>query len=102
MFKLNQQNRNALMSIAILLVIIFALSANKNISNYQPLPILIPPFSANPLFEPQNKIECAPGQGKEGSAYTTGLTPGGVCGAQQLVGEHAGYAIEDGIGGSLI
>ena len=102
MFKLNQQNRNALMSIAILLVIIFALSANKNISNYQPMPIIIKTVNEKSMFDLENKIECAPGQGKEGSGYTTGLTPGGVCGAQQLVGEHAGYAIEDGIGGSLI
>jgi hypothetical protein len=54
------------------------------------------------MFDLENKVECAPGMGKEGSAYTKGLTPGGVCGAQQLVSDYAGYAIEDGIGGSLI
>lgn len=102
MFKLNQQNRNALISIAVLLVIIFALSANKNVSNYQPMPIRIKTVNEKTIFDLENKIECTPGQGKDGSPYTMGLTPGGICGAQQLVGEHAGYAIEDGIGGSLI
>ena len=60
MFKLNQQNRNALMSIAILLVIIFALSANKNISNYQPMPIIIKTVNEKSMFDLENKIECAP------------------------------------------
>jgi hypothetical protein len=101
MFKLNQQNRNALMSIAILLVIIFALSANRNVSNYQPTPIIIKTVNEKSIFDLNSKIECTPGY-KDGSPYTLGLTPGGICGAQQLVSEHAGYAIEDGIGGSLI
>jgi|TARA_R110000803_G_scaffold38126_3_gene82300 hypothetical protein len=102
MFKLNQQNRNALMTIAVLMVIIFALSASKNVSNYQPRPIVIKTVNEKSMFDLENKVECAPGMGKEGSAYTKGLTPGGVCGAQQLVSDYAGYAIEDGIGGSLI
>jgi len=46
-------------------------------------------------------MDCTPGY-KNGSAYTKSLTPGGLCGAQKLVADHAGYAIEDGIGGSLI
>ena len=102
MFNLNKTSRNGLMYVMVLMSLIFALSANKNISNYQPMPIIIKTVNEKSMFDLENKIECAPGQGKEGSAYTTGLTPGGVCGAQQLVGEHAGYAIEDGIGGSLI
>ena len=61
MFKLNQQNRNALMSIAILLVIIFALSANKNISNYQPMPIISSLSNEESLFDLPNDIACAPG-----------------------------------------
>jgi hypothetical protein len=101
MFKLNQQNRNALMSIAVLLVIIIALSASRNVSNYQPRPIVIRSVNEKSMFDLENKVECAPGFGKEGSAYTKGLTPGGVCGAQQLVADYAGYSIEDGIGGSL-
>ena len=102
MFKLNQANRNALMSITVLMIIIFALAIfNGGSSNYQPRPIKITPISEASLFDLENKVDCTPGY-KEGSAYTKSLTPGGLCGAQKLVGEHAGYEIADGIGGSLI
>jgi hypothetical protein len=46
-------------------------------------------------------VECTPGR-KDGSAYTKALTPGGLCGAQELVSDLAGYEISEGIGGSLI
>ena len=47
-------------------------------------------------------MDCVPGSGKEASPYTKSLTPGGLCGAQKLVGDHASYKIVEGIGGSLI
>ena len=71
-------------------------------SKYQPKPIEIEIVSDESIFDLENRMDCVPGSGKEDSPYTKSLTPGGLCGAQKLVGEHAGYAIEDGIGGSLI
>jgi len=101
MFNLNKANRNALTSIGVLFFIIVALMMFRDTSAYQPRPIKITPISQGSIFDLENKMDCTPGY-KNGSAYTKSLTPGGLCGAQKLVADHAGYAIEDGIGGSLI
>ena len=102
MFKLNQANRNAVTSIIVMILLIVALALTRNISAYQPRPIKIKAVSEASIFDLKPSLECTPGSGKKDDAYTLGLTPGGLCGAQQLVDDHAGYAIEDGIGGSLI
>ena len=102
MFMFNKANRNALMSVIVLLVIICTLMATRGpVSNYQPRPIKIKSISEKSIFNLENKVECTPGR-KDGSAYTKSLTPGGLCGAQKLVSDVANYEIEDGIGGSLI
>jgi hypothetical protein len=102
MYNLNRANRNALISIFSLIAVIFVLGIFKTTSNYQPRPIVIKAINEKSLFDLENRLECAPGHTKEGSPYTKSLTPGGLCGAQKLVSEQAGYEIEDGIGGSLI
>ena len=102
MFNLNRANRNAIMSIVTLIVLIFVLGMLKNTSKYQPRPITITAINEKSIFDLEHRIECAPGHTSEGSTYTKSLTPGGLCGAGQLVAEHAGYEIADGIGGSLI
>jgi hypothetical protein len=102
MINLNRANRNAIMSIVALIVVIFLLGAMKNTSRYQPRPITIAAVSEESIFNLEHKLECAPGHTSEGSTYTKSLTPGGVCGAEKLVADQAGYSIEDGIGGSLI
>lgn len=99
MFNLNKANRNALMSIGVLFVIIVLLMATSE--SYQPRPIKITPIREGSIFNLENKVECTPGR-KDGSAYTKALTPGGLCGAQKLVSDLASYEIADGIGGSLI
>jgi hypothetical protein len=102
MFNFNKANRNALMSITVLLIIICGLVMFRPpASEYQPRPIEIKALSEASIFDLENKIECTPGR-KDGSPYTKSLTPGGLCDAQKLVSETAGYEIEDGIGGSLI
>jgi|SRR5210317_1387772 hypothetical protein len=102
MINLNRANRNAIMSIVALIVVIFLLGAMKNTSRYQPRPITIAAVSEESIFNLEHKLDCAPGHTSEGSTYTKSLTPGGVCGAEKLVADQAGYSIEDGIGGSLI
>jgi hypothetical protein len=101
MFQFNKTDRKFLVTIVILfyVVVIFGLMSK---SRYQPKPITIKVVNDKSLFDLENRMDCVPGSGKEDSPYTKSLTPGGLCGAQKLVGEHAGYAIEDGIGGSLI
>ena len=102
MYNLNRANRNALISIFTLIAVIFVLGIFKTTSRYQPRPIVIRAINEKSLFDLEHRVECAPGHTKEGSPYTKSLTPGGLCGAQKLVSEQAGYDIEDGIGGSLI
>ena len=101
MLNLNKQDLMAMKSIAVLFVIILVIMTFTQTSMYQPRPIKINPVSEKSIFNLESKIECTPGR-KEGSAYTKSLTPGGLCGAQQLVADHAGYGISEGIGGSLI
>jgi hypothetical protein len=102
MINLNRANRNAIMSIVALIVVIFLLGAMKNTSRYQPRPITIAAVSEESIFNLEHKLECAPGHTSQGSTYTKSLTPGGVCGAEKLVADQAGYSIDEGIGGSLI
>jgi hypothetical protein len=101
MFNFNKTNRNALMSITVLMVIISVLTTMGSRSMYQPRPIKVKTVSEKSLFNLEHKLECVPGAPK-GSPYTKGLTPGGLCGAQELVRAHDAYSIESGIGGSLI
>src|SRR6056300_229663 len=101
MLNLNRANRNAIMTIVALIVIIFALGMLKSTSRYQPRPITIKAINEKSIFDLEHRLECAPGHTSKGSTYTKSLTPGGLCGSQKLVAEQAGYSIEEGIGGSL-
>ena len=102
MFKLNRGNRNGLISIAVLIAIITLLSFFGTRSTYQPRPIIITPSTEESIFKLKPDIECTAGHGKDGDIYSMGLTPGGLCGSSKIVGDHARYEINEGIGGSLI
>ncbi len=102
MFSLNKTNRNALMYIVVLMSLISVLTIIQGrSSNYQPRPITINAISEKSIFDLEHREDCVPGS-PNGSPYTKSLTPGGVCGVQGLVSDHAGYSISGGIGGSLI
>lgn len=102
MFNLNKTSRNGLMYIMVLMSLISILTiVQGGSSNYQPRPITVNAISEKSIFDLDHKEECVPGSPK-GSPYTKSLTPGGLCGVQDLVNDHAGYSISDGIGGSLI
>jgi hypothetical protein len=102
MLNLNRANRNAIITIVALIAVIFLLGFTKNISKYQPRPIVIKAVNEKSIFDLENRLDCAPGHTSEGTTYTKSLTPGGLCGSEKLVAEQAGYSIEEGIGGSLI
>jgi|TARA_B110000444_G_C18728168_1_gene541942 hypothetical protein len=102
MLNLNKTSRNAVMYIAVLMGLISVLTVLQGRSSgYQPRPITINAVSEGSLFDLDHSEECVPGA-PNGSPYTKSLTPGGLCGAQGLVADHAGYSISGGIGGSLI
>jgi len=55
------------------------------------------------IFDLKTDISCVPGPTESASYYTMGLTPAGVCGAQEWVAKQAdGYTIVSGIGDSLL
>ena len=102
MLNLKKTSRNAVMYIAVLMGLISVLTVLQGRSSgYQPRPITINAVSEGSLFDLDHSEECVPGA-PNGSPYTKSLTPGGLCGAQGLVADHAGYSISGGIGGSLI
>jgi hypothetical protein len=102
MLNLNKTSRNAVMYIAVLMGLISVLTVLQGRSSgYQPRPITINTVSQGSLFDLDHSEECVPGA-PNGSPYTKSLTPGGLCGAQGLVADHAGYSISGGVGGSLI
>lgn len=51
----------------------------------------------------KSSLSCAPGPSKDSAYYTSGLTPGGLCGDDAFVqAQMRDYSISDGIGGSLL
>ncbi len=102
MLNLNKTSKNAVMYIAVLMGLISVLTVLQGRSSgYQPRPITINAVSQGSLFDLDHSEECVAGA-PNGSPYSKSLTPGGLCGAQGLVADHAGYSISGGIGGSLI
>ena len=102
MLNLNKTSKNAVMYIAVLIGLICVLTVLQGRSSgYQPRPITINAVSQGSLFDLEHSEECVAGA-PNGSPYSKSLTPGGLCGAQGLVADHAGYSISGGIGGSLI
>lgn len=57
-------------------------------------PISVTAKTDKSLFDLPYELDCVPGSAKEGeSTHTRSLTPGGVCGIQQVVSDHASYTI---------
>ena len=103
MFAFNKTDIKALTYIGVLTFMICFLIMIEGFtsSKYQPRPIIITPVSEKSITELENSLDCVPGA-KKGSPYTKDLTPGGICGIQELVSDLSSYEISDGIGGSLM
>ena len=105
MFKLNlnKADRGAIMGVLAIIGAIYLLTLLKSRrSGYQAMPIVIKPKSEKSIFDLEHKLECVAGPQKTAGYYSRSLTPGGVCGMQQVVRDHGDYEIGDGIGGVLI
>ena len=98
---LNKTNKRAIIAIVAIVAALFFLASMKR-SGYQPRDIEIETEDTGSLFDLPYKMECVPGPQKTADYYTVGLTPGGMCGAQDRVRKQANYRIKDGIGGMLI
>lgn len=103
--KLNATNRSTLNAVAvviILLVIIMFMATPKDpkLSLYQPREITVKTVSDGSIFSLPRSTDCLAGPHEKSDYYNIDVQ--GICGGQQLVSDHASYAIEDGIGGVLI
>lgn len=102
---MKNSNRSCMMMSMIMVAVIVLLLCKSRKSAYTtpaPQEIKVGNVKGGSLFDLPNKLNCVPGPTKEASYYTQGLTPGGVCGAQEFVQDQSGYSIEEGIGGSLL
>lgn len=86
---------------AIIAFLVWKCWSSRNTSGYSlsMRPITITTTNEGSIFDLPNKMECVPGPEPTTSPYTIGLTPGGLCGAQELVAaQGGGYTITGGIG----
>jgi hypothetical protein len=55
------------------------------------------------LFDQKYELKCTPGAVGSDSSNSYGLTPGGICGDQELIRKQMReYTIDEGIGGDLM
>lgn len=107
MYKASKMVSNALI-IGLLLAIVWMLFRGPVSSGYEGAPLSIAPgpaASAGPksIFDIKPSLDCTPGPSATASYYSSGLTPGGLCGDAEFVRDQVrDFAIADGIGGSLL
>lgn len=98
---------NALI-IGLLFAILYTLVQGQRSSGFAGAPLTINPgpmVAKQPtdLFAVQPSLECTAGPAEKADYYSSGLTPGGLCGGSEYVREMMrDYAIADGVGGSLL
>lgn len=98
---LSNKNIGSLLVIAAVIVIL-VLAVRTSKYHLSPSPIQVSGVKEGSIFDLPYKMSCVPGPQEDASAYTLGLSPGGICGAQEFVADQADYSIDDGIGGSLL
>ncbi len=102
----NRQTRNMVVLGLVVLVIYYLYSRKSSmVARLHPsaLDIKAAPSVDNGIFGLPYNLGCVPGPQASAGYYTKGLSPGGICGAQQYVAAQAGdYQILGGIGGSLL
>ena len=96
--------------IGLLVAILVMLMTKKPMmtSAFEGAPIMTVPgpnSKAEPkeLFEIKPSLSCVPGPSEQADYYTSGLTPGGLCGGSASVRDQLrDFTISGGIGGSLL
>ncbi len=91
--------------VALLLLIIWNLWSRPSPFALSPADLSIRGTRGGPasIFDIQPNLACTPGPSAQADYYTRGLTPGGLCGGMNFVhAQQRDYAINDGIGGTLL
>ncbi len=107
--KVGKMLTNAII-IGLLVAILVLLVQGQKASGYmfEPAPLMVnpgPKAQTQPasLFAIKPNLECTPGPSEKAAYLTSGLTPGGLCGDQELIHDQMrDFAIAGGIGGSLL
>jgi hypothetical protein len=106
-YKASKLGLKALIIAGLIIVIVILLRQGKA-SSFQSAPLVVQPTSeaatsAQSLFDIKPSLDCTPGPSENAAYYTSGLTPGGLCGDGEFIrGQIRDYSIADGIGGSLL
>ena len=98
---LSNKNIGSLLMIALAVMLIVSV-VRTSMYKLSPSPVRVSGVKEGSIFDLPYKLSCVPGPQADASAYTLGLSPGGICGAQEFVADQAEYVIDDGIGGSLL
>ncbi len=100
---------SSMIIIALLLAILYQVTMARRTSGFaarDPGPIVTEqrtPGRPASIFDLKTDVECTPGPSEKAAYYTSGLSPGGLCGDGDYVrDELRDFAISDGIGGSLL
>jgi hypothetical protein len=96
--------------VGLLLAILVILVQGRGVttSTFEAAPIVTVPganASSDPasIFDIKPSLSCVPGPSESADYYTSGLTPGGLCGGASYVrDQQRDYAIAGGVGGSLL
>ncbi len=107
-FKFGKMVVNALIIGLLLAILVILVQGRGSTSTFEPSPLVTvagPNASADPksIFDIKPALNCVPGPSETADYYTSGLTPGGLCGGSEYVRDmQRDYAIADGVGGSLL
>lgn len=99
---------NAVVIGLLVAILVLLVQGQKSRYTFEPAPLMVNPgprVQAQPasLFAIKPNLECTPGPSEKAAYLTSGLTPGGLCGDQDLVHDQMrDFAIAGGIGGSLL
>ena len=99
---MNNTTRNTLIAIVVVIALIFLFQGMRRSGYMTGKDISINAKNTGSIFDSPYDLKCVPGPNKEASPYTKNLTPGGMCGVQEMVAAQANYELVDGIGGSLL
>lgn len=107
-FKVGKMLVHAVIVGLLLAILVILVQGRGAVSTYEPADIVTVPganASADPasIFAIKPSLKCVPGPSETADYYTSGLTPGGLCGGSEYVrDQQRDYAIADGVGGSLL
>lgn len=91
--------------VGLLLLIIWNLYSRPSNFVLAPADLAIRGAAGGPasLFSIQPSLACTPGPSAQADYYTSGLTPGGLCGGMDYVHkQQRDYSITSGVGGPLM